>query len=58
MRERNRLESAIETVVEAERELSDAIEIIELAEMEDDADMVEEAVSGLKQLAMILTTAG
>ena len=51
MRERNRLESAIETVVEAERELSDAIEIIELAEMEDDADMVEEAVSGLKQLA-------
>ncbi|WP_338245265.1 peptide chain release factor 2 [Maricaulis maris] len=51
MRERNRLEAAIKTVIEAEQELSDSLEIIELAEMEDDADMVEEAVAGLTRLA-------
>tara|TARA_R110002096_G_scaffold340466_4_gene533569 strand:- start:1478 stop:2446 length:969 start_codon:yes stop_codon:yes gene_type:complete len=50
MRERTRLEGAINTVIEAERELSDSIEMIELAEMEDDAEMVEEAVAGLNQL--------
>ena len=51
MRERTRLEGAINTVIEAERELSDSVEMIELAEMEEDADMVEEAVAGLNQLA-------
>ena len=51
MRERNRLEAAITTVVEAEQEYSDSLEIIELAEMEDDAEMVEEAVTGLNALA-------
>ena len=51
MRERNRLEAAIKTVVEAESELSDSIEIIELAEMEDDAGMVEETVAELTRLA-------
>ncbi|WP_417470125.1 peptide chain release factor 2 [Maricaulis sp.] len=51
MRERNRLESAINTVIEAERELSDSVEMIELAEMEDDAEMVDEAVAGLNHLA-------
>lgn len=51
MRERTRLEGAINTVVEAERELSDSVEMIELAEMEEDTEMVEEAVAGLNQLA-------
>ncbi len=51
MRERNRLESAINTVIEAERELSDSVEMIELAEMEDDTEMVDEAVAGLNRLA-------
>ena len=51
MRERNRLESAINTVIEAERELSDSLEMIELAEMEDDGELVEEAVAGLTRLA-------
>ncbi len=51
MRERTRLESAINTVIEAERELSDSVEMIELAEMEDDVEMVEEAVAGLNALA-------
>ncbi|MDF1767342.1 peptide chain release factor 2 [Maricaulis sp.] len=51
MRERNRLDSAINTVVESEQELSDSLEIIELAEMEDDGEMVEEAVAGLNRLA-------
>ncbi len=50
MRERNRLESAINTVTEAERELSDSLEMIELAEMEDDGELVEEAVAGLTRL--------
>ena len=51
MRERNRLDGAINTVVESEQELSDSLEIIELAEMEDDGEMVEEAVAGLNRLA-------
>ena len=51
MRERTRLEGAINTVIEAEQELSDSVEMIELAEMEDDAEMVEEAVGSLNQLA-------
>lgn len=51
MRERTRLEGAINTVIEAERELSDSVEMIELAEMEDDTEMVEEAVAGLNRLA-------
>ncbi|WP_417483682.1 peptide chain release factor 2 [Maricaulis salignorans] len=51
MRERTRLEGAISTVNEAEQELSDSVEMIELAEMEEDAGMVEEAVDGLNRLA-------
>tara|TARA_R110002051_G_scaffold48299_5_gene95197 strand:+ start:47725 stop:48690 length:966 start_codon:yes stop_codon:yes gene_type:complete len=51
MRERTRLENAINTIIAAERELSDGVEMIELAEMEDDAEMVEEAVAGLNSLA-------
>ncbi|WP_297737797.1 peptide chain release factor 2 [uncultured Maricaulis sp.] len=51
MRERNRLESAINTVVESEQELADSLEIIEMAEMEDDEEMVEEAIAGLNRLA-------
>lgn len=50
MRERNRIDAAMTTIREAEAELSDTLEIVELAEMEDDADMVEEAVAGLKAL--------
>tara|TARA_R110000868_G_scaffold10138_7_gene49540 strand:- start:12750 stop:13709 length:960 start_codon:yes stop_codon:yes gene_type:complete len=51
MRERNRLEAAIKTVIEAELELSDSIEMVELAEMEDDAGLVDETVAGLNRLA-------
>jgi peptide chain release factor 2 len=50
MRERNRIDAAMTTIREAEAELSDTLEIVELAEMEEDADMVEEAVAGLKAL--------
>jgi peptide chain release factor 2 len=50
MRERNRIDAAMTTIREAETELSDTLEIVELAEMEEDADMVEEAVAGLKAL--------
>src|SRR5690606_22101276 len=42
MRERRRLESAIGTVNEIGREMADAIEFVELGEMEDDEDVVAE----------------
>lgn len=51
MRERNRIDSAMTTIREAETELSDTVEIVELAEMEGDEEMVEEAVAGLNRLA-------
>ena len=51
LRRRLWLEGAINTVIEAEQELSDSVEMIELAEMEDDSEMVEEAVAGLDRLA-------
>lgn len=51
MRERNRIDGAMTTIREAETELSDTVELVELAEMESDEDMIEEAVKGLRKLA-------
>ena len=51
MRERNALESAIETVNNAETELADTVELTEMAEAEGDEDMIEEATAGLRRLA-------
>jgi len=50
MRERNRLDAAIEVISEAETELADTIELVELAEMEGDESMIEDAVAGLRTL--------
>ena len=50
MRERNRLDAAIEVISEAETELADTVELAELAEMEGDEAMIEDAVAGLKAL--------
>ena len=47
MRERNALESAIETVNNAETELADTVELTEMAEAEGDEDMIEEATAGV-----------
>ncbi len=50
MRERNRLDAAIEVISEAETELSDTVELVELAEMEGDDSMIDDAVDSLKTL--------
>ncbi|NVJ99368.1 MAG: peptide chain release factor 2 [Alphaproteobacteria bacterium] len=51
MRERTKLDDAIKAVQEIETDLSDTLEIMELAEMEGDSDMEAEAEESLKGLA-------
>ena len=51
MRERRRLEAAIGTVNQITREMADAIEFVELGEMENDAETVEEGLGSLASLA-------
>ncbi|WP_300528590.1 peptide chain release factor 2 [Maricaulis sp.] len=51
MRERNRLDDAIKLINEAETELADTVELLELAEMEGDDSLVEDAASGLTALS-------
>jgi peptide chain release factor 2 len=50
MRERQRLSDQIDTVERLERELSDNVEIIELAEAEDDLGVIEESEAALRAL--------
>ena len=50
MRERQMLVDAIENYEAIKRDLSDNIELIELGEMEDDAEVVKEAEASLKAL--------
>ena len=50
MRERNRLDAAIKVIHDAENELTDTVEIVELAEMEGDSDMIDDALDGLRSL--------
>ena len=51
MRERRRLDSAIGTVREIDADKVGTVELIELAEMENDAGLADEAVASLSQLA-------
>jgi peptide chain release factor 2 len=51
MRERRRLEGAIGTVNEISREMADAIEFVELGEMEGDDAVIAEGLTTLAQLA-------
>lgn len=51
MRERTKLDDSIKAVLSIEGDLSDTLEIMELAEMEGDSDMEEEAVEQLLSLA-------
>jgi peptide chain release factor 2 len=51
MRERRRLDEAIGATRTIERELADTIELMEMAEAEDDDAMVDEAVKALAELA-------
>jgi peptide chain release factor 2 len=50
MRERGRLETAMEQVANLETDTADAFELIEMAEMENDADVLEEATNQLISL--------
>lgn len=50
MRERGRLETAIEQVASLQTETADALELVEMAEAEDDADVLEEATNLLIHL--------
>ncbi|KPL67504.1 peptide chain release factor 2 [Erythrobacter sp. SG61-1L] len=51
MRERRRLEASIGTVNEISAEMANAVEFVELGEMEGDEDVVREGLDALKQLA-------
>ncbi len=51
MRERRRLEASIGTVNEITREMNDAVEFVELGEMEGDDAVVAEGLSSLHKLA-------
>lgn len=51
MRERQGLIDALETYRSIERDLNDAIDLIELGEAEEDGDIVAEAEAGLRALA-------
>ena len=52
MRERQQLVDAMETYSSISQDLDDNVELIELGEMEDDADVVAEAEAALKALAV------
>lgn len=51
MRERTKLDDAIKAVRTIESDLADTLEILELAELEGDNDMAEEAIDQLSMLA-------
>ena len=51
MRERNMLASGMEAVLRLESEVSDSLELIELAEAENDAAMVADGLASLRALA-------
>ena len=51
MRERNMLASGIDGVRQLERDVADAMELIEMAEAEGDADMVADAMASLRALS-------
>ena len=51
MRQRTRLEAGVREIERLERELADALDLIELAEAEGDADVLEDAEVALRALA-------
>ena len=52
MRERRRLDEAIAATRAIERELADTVELMELGEAEDDAELVEDGARSLSELAV------
>ncbi|MDB2324285.1 peptide chain release factor 2 [Alphaproteobacteria bacterium] len=53
MREKNRLERQLQTIISLQNEMDDAVGLIELGEMEDDQGVVTEAEEALRDLASI-----
>ena len=51
MRERNQIAGAMEAVQRLETEVADSLELIEMAEAENDAAMVADAMDALRALA-------
>lgn len=51
MRERNRLDASINACTEMEQDLADNLELLELGEAEEDADLIGEAESAIEGLA-------
>ena len=51
MRERRRLEASVGTVNEISREMADAVEFVELGEIEGDDSVIAEGLAGLERLA-------
>ena len=52
MRERNRLASQTEGLLKLEAEMADTLELIEMAEAEQDSAMVEDAMRALRNHAV------
>ena len=50
MRERTRLDESIKSVTDVERELTDNLDMIEMAEAEGDADIVAESEAAISLL--------
>ena len=50
MRERTRLETSLDEIDSFERQLADNLELLEMAEAEDDAEVAGEAEAALKKL--------
>ncbi len=50
MQERNKLDAAMKAVTEIESDLADNLEMAELAEMEEDEDLFQEALAALKSV--------
>ena len=54
MRERNRLDAAINAILSVEQDLSDQVEMIELAELEDDSEIQVEAEAAIAALRDVI----
>jgi len=54
MRERNRLDAAINAILSVEQDLSDQVEMIELAELEDDSEIQAEAEAAIAALRDVI----
>ena len=50
MRERNRLDAAVSGYLKLERDFNDGVELLEMAEAENEASMVADAEAALKAL--------